>query len=741
VITIHIRRPQADRAARMPADSPLGRLGSMGFRHRKVVVVAWLLVLVLVTLAGRMAGSRFTTDLTGGNTQAQQAATFLRQNFPAQSGDVAQVVFQTKAALSSAVDRTRVNRTLASLASLPYVESVRGPYSPGSRQISTDGHIGYAIIQFTRSGAALPKAAINGVIGSAQAAAAPGFDVQLGGQLVESSEQPAFGTSEALGILAAILILLLAFGSVIAMLLPIATAIVTVATTFGVLDLLSHAMTVPSFAPELAALVGLGVGIDYALFVVTRFRSAIGSGADPHDAVVTAMASSGRAVIFAGTTVVLSLLGLFLLGLPFIYGAALGAILAVLLIMTASVTLLPAALGFAGTGIDRLRIIGRQRIHASTGATRGWWYTWSRLVQRHSLLAAVAALVALAVLALPFGSLRLAFTDAGTSPASYTSRQAFDLIAKGFGPGANGPLEVAVDLPRGHGQHVIATLRNDIAAQPDVAWVSPPQLNGPATAAVLAVVPRTSPQDARTTALVERLRASTVQHATAGTPVRALIGGQTAASIDISAVISARLALVVGFVITLSVLLLMAAFRSLLVPLISAALTLASVAAAYGVIVAVFQWGWLGSGIDNGTTAPVDPWIPLMLFALLFGFSMDYQVFLVSRIREQWLGGASDSDAVASGLAMSGRVITSAAAIMICVFAAFVLGDLRVLRVIGLGMAVAIFLDATVVRMIAMPAVLRLAARANWWFPQWMERVIPPLLPETTTAPAEGRGP
>ncbi len=741
MITIHTLQPEAGRASTTSADSPLGRLGSVGFRHRRAVVVGWLLVLALLTLAGRMAGSQFTTDLTGGNTQAQRAATFLRQHFPAQSGDVAQVVFQTRASLYSAADRARIGRTLAGLATLPHVESVRSPYLPRSGQVSADRHTAYALVQFDRSGNALPTSAILRVIGRARAAAAPGFDVQLGGQPIQDSEQPKFGTSESLGILAAIVILLLAFGSVIAMLLPIATAIVAVATTFGALDLLSHAMTIPSFAPELAALVGLGVGIDYALFVVTRYRSAIRSGADPHDAVVTAMASSGRAVVFAGSTVVLSLLGLFLLGLPFIYGAAVGAILAVLLVMTASVTLLPAVLGFAGTGIDRLRVAGRNRGAAEPGLTGGWWYTWSRLVQRHSWLAGAIALAALAILALPFGSLRLAFTDAGTSPASYTSRQAFDLIARGFGPGANGPLVMAVSLPHADGTRVLTTLRDDLARQPDVAAVSPPELNAPGTAALLTVIPRTSPQDARTTALVHQLRDRVVPDATAGTGATTLIGGETAASIDISGVISARLALVVGFVIALSVLLLMAAFRSVLVPLISAALTLASVAAAYGVIVAVFQWGWLGSGIDNGATAPVDPWIPLMLFALLFGFSMDYQVFLVSRIREQWLGGVGDSDAVAGGLAASGRLITSAAAIMICVFAAFVLGDLRVLRVIGLGMAVAIFLDSTIVRMIAMPAALRLVGRANWWFPRWLDRVVPAFLPEVTPAPAGGSGP
>jgi RND superfamily putative drug exporter len=715
------------------AASPLGRLGWWCFRHRRLVAAGWVVVLVVMTVAGRMVGSAFRTDLTGGNTQSQQAASFLRQHFPAQAGDIAQVVFATRAPVTSAADRARINQTLAGLAGLPHVAFVRGPFSGGAaHQVSPDGHLAYAVLQFDRGGDALPDAAIEQVVGRARSAAGPGFNVQLGGAPVQKTENPAFGPSEAAGILAAVIILLLAFGSVIAMALPIVTAIAAVSTTFGALDVLSHAVTVPSFGPELAALVGLGVGIDYALFVVTRYRAMLHAGAAPQQAVATAMAVSGRAVVFAGTTVVLSLLGLFLLGLPFIYGAALGAIIAVALVMAASVTLLPAGLGFAGTGIDRLRVGRRPRPVSPAGTTQGWWWRWSRLVQRRPWLAGATALAALALLAVPFTSLRLAFTDAGTSPASYTSRQAYDLLAKGFGPGANGPLIVALKLPGPGGQPAVASLQRDLARQPDVSYVTPPYYNPAKTAAVLSVIPRTSPQDARTATLVQRLRHTTVPHATT---ISALIGGETAASIDTSGVISSHLATVAGFVIALSVLLLAAAFRSVIIPLVSAGLTLVSTAAAYGVMVAVFQWGWFGGGIDNGATAPVDPWIPLMLFALLFGFSMDYQVFLLSRIREEWLNGATDSDAVAGGLAATGRVITSAAAIMICVFAAFVLGDLRVLRVIGLGMAVAIFLDATLVRMIAMPAALRLLGRASWWFPHWLDHAIPTFLAEAPPQP------
>src|SRR5215470_12432666 len=353
---------RAGRAVQRAAASPLGRLGSWSFRHRRLVVAAWVVVLAVMTVAGRLAGSQFKTDLTGGNTESQQAASFLLERFPVQAGDVAQVVFATRAPVTTVADRSRINRTLAGLAGLPHVTSVHGPFGGGAaRQVSPDEHLAYGIVQFDRTGDALPSAAIGRVIDRARSAAGPGFDVQLGGAPIQKTENPAFGKSEAAGILAAVAILLLAFGSVIAMALPIATAIAAVSTTFGVLDVTSHAVTVPSFGPELAALVGLGVGIDYALFVVTRYRAALAAGAAPQQAVVTAMAVSGRTVVFAGSTVVLSLLGLFLLGLPFIYGAALGAIIAVLLVITASVTLLPAALGFAGVGIDRLRVGRRTR--------------------------------------------------------------------------------------------------------------------------------------------------------------------------------------------------------------------------------------------------------------------------------------------------------------------------------------------------------------------------------------------
>jgi RND superfamily putative drug exporter len=471
--------------------SPLGKLGSWSYRRRRLVAIAWVLALVVVSLAGRLAGSQFKDNLNGGtSTPSQQAAAFLQREFSSQAGDVAQVVFRTAGPITSAAAQDRITAAMTGLARLPRVASVLSPFAAGAAgQVSPDGHIAYGLVRFDASGDALPDTAIQRVITQAERAAAPGFAVQLGGTPVEKVEKPQFGNSEALGILAAVLILLLAFGSVIAMVLPIVTAIAAVATSFGLLDVLSHAVTVPSFAPELAALVGLGVGIDYALFIVTRYRAALHAGSAPADAVVAAMTTSGRAVVFAGSTVVLSLLGLFLLGLPFIYGAALGAIIAVLLVMTASVTLLPAALGFVGTGVDRLRVGRRPRPERAGG----FWWTWSRRVQRRPWLAGGAAVVLLALIAIPFASLRLAFTDAGTEPSSYTSRQAYDLLVQGFGPGTSGPLVVALQLPGPAGQRTVTALRTDLARQHDVAFVSPPQYSPARNAAVLTVIPRAWP--------------------------------------------------------------------------------------------------------------------------------------------------------------------------------------------------------------------------------------------------------
>jgi RND superfamily putative drug exporter len=481
----------------------------------------------------------------------------------------------------------------------------------------------------------------------------------------------------------------------------------------------------PTFAAQLAGMIGLGVGIDYALFIVTRYRQELHAGRDPEDATRTALTTSGRAVVFAGCTVIISLLGMFLMGLSFVRGLALGAVMAVLMVMLASVTLLPAVLGFAGHAIDKLRVPGLHRDESAHRATLA--YRWSRQVQRHPWRFAIAGLAILVVLGLPVLSLRLGTSDAGNDPTSLTTRRAYDLLSKGFGPGFNGPLVVAAELPGPSSRPVVDGLRTRLIRTPGVASATAAQVNPRGDAAVITVYPDGAPQDARTADLVHHLRDSVVPSVVRGTGVVVKIGGNTASGIDQSAYLGGRLPWFIGAVILLSFLLLLVVFRSLVVPLKAAVMNLLSIGAAYGIVVAVFQWGWLGGVVGINKAGPIDSFVPMMLFAVLFGLSMDYEVFLLSRVREEYVRTGDNATAVADGLAATARVITAAAAIMISVFLAFVLGDTRVIKLFGLGLASAIFIDATVVRMLLVPATMELLGDANWWLPRRLDRVLPDL--------------
>ncbi len=712
--------------------SALARLAGWCHDHRWWVLVIWIVGLVGVNVGAQALGSNFSNNLSGGTQSAQH---ILDTQFPALSGSPAQVVVTTTAPFTDPSNQARTAQMSAELARLGHVSSVVSPFSPGGAvQISRDGHIGYVRVNFDQEAGTLPTAAIQRVIDAAQSYAAPGYHVALGGQAIGLVAGAKPGPAEGIGILAAIIIMLLAFGSVVAMGLPIVTALFGIAVAFAVLDLLSHVVTTPVFAPEIMAMIGLGVGIDYALFVVTRYRQGLAEGRDPRDAVAVALATSGRAVVFAGSTVILSLAGLFILQLPFMRGLAIGAISAVVLVMLAALTLLPAMLGFAGRAIDKLAIPGLLQRGAEP-SERGFWYRWSRTVQRHPVVAGLAAVLVLVCLALPMFSMRQAFTDAGNDPVSTTTRQAFDALAAGFGPGFNGPLVVAATVPSGR-QGTVDHLDAQVRATPGIAYASPAQLNAAGTAAVIVAYPATDPQAARTESLVHQLRDEVIPAATAGTGVRAYVGGETAGSVDAATYLSARLPWVIGAVLLLSFLLLMAAFRSLAIPIKAVIVNLLSVAASYGVIVAVFQWGWLGGFFGIGSTGPIDPWIPLMMFTILFGLSMDYEVFLLSRIREEWRLTGDNSAAVADGLAKTARVITAAAAIMIFVFGSFVFGDpLHVLKVFGLGLASAILIDATLVRMVLVPSVMELLGPANWWMPRWLDRVVPRLGVEVDVEP------
>jgi RND superfamily putative drug exporter len=521
------------------------------------------------------------------------------------------------------------------------------------------------------------------------------------------------GATEGIGLLAAIVILFVAFGSLLAMSLPVIAAIFGVGIGSVFVTLLSHVITVPSFAPYVALMIGLGVGIDYALFIVVRYRTGLHDGLDPESANVLALTTAGRAVLFAGCTVIISLLGMFLMGINFIYGLSIGAVLAVLMTMLASVTLVPAIMGFAGTKLAAKE--RKRRHHRET-----WAYRWSRQIQRRPWLMAGLSLAVLVTIAVPMFSIHLGVADQGNDPRSLTTRRAYDLLAKGFGPGSNGPVLLAADFTGKTNRDSVtafaATLRND----PDVALVAPVNVNAAGNAAVVPVIPKSAPQDRSTEQLVHRLRSEIKQRGLA-----MHVGSVTAIAIDASDHVGARLPIMVAAVIVLSFLLLLAVFRSVLVAVKAGIMNLLSIGAAYGVIVAIFQWGWLRNVVGIGRPGPIEFWVPMMLFTVLFGLSMDYEVFLLSRVREEYLVSGDNATAVADGLASTARVITAAAAIMIAVFMSFVLGDLRVLKLLGLGLATAIFIDATIVRMVLVPATMELLGNANWWLPKWLDRILP----------------
>jgi RND superfamily putative drug exporter len=530
--------------------------------------------------------------------------------------------------------------------------------------------------------------------------------------------------SEAIGVVLAIIVLLIAFGSVLAAGLPILTALFGIGTGVALVQLTANGLTMPDFTTQAVAMIGIGVGIDYALLIVTRYRQALRDGHQPEGAVALAADTAGRSVVFAGTTVVIAVLGMLVINVPAVRGLAVGIALGVLMTMLAAMTLLPAVLGFVGHNIDKLGLPHKKR---AEGEIRdSFWHRWSRVIQRRPWPVAIAGLVVLVVLAAPVVSMRLAFADVGNSPTSDTTRRAYDLLAEGFGPGFNGPMILAADMPGGQRDlPMVEQLSERLKTTRGVAFATPPRPNDARNAAIIQVFPTTSPQSEATAKLVDRLRNDVIPQATRGTNVDVKVGGLVAGATDYSNYTAERLPVFIGLVLLLSFLLLMTVFRSLLVPLKAVVMNLLSIGAAYGVIVAVFQWGWLKDLIGVAKAGPVEAWAPMMLFAIVFGLSMDYEVFLLSRMREEYDRTGDNATAVADGLAATARVITAAAAIMILVFSAFVLGDERAIKLFGFGLAVAVFLDATIVRLILVPATMELLGDRNWWIPKWLDRILP----------------
>ncbi len=713
----------------------VARLAAGTMRHRRRVLVAWIVALVAVVGALKVTGANFSNALTLAGTQSQAAVNLLRHDFPTQAGDQDQIVFATAGgSITAAAPRARIGRALARVASLPHVVSVVSPYAaPGARQVSADRTVAFATVTFDAQARALPVAAIDRVIAVSQTARTASLQVALGGQAIEHAEKPSLGSATTVGLLAAVVILLLTFGSFIAMGLPIVTALLGLGVGIGLAGLGSRLIQIPDFATQLAAMIGLGVGIDYALFIVTRFRENRQRGEPVDDAVIGAMDTAGRAVLFAGATVIVALLGQLVLGVGLLDGLAIASALAVLTTMLAALTVLPALLSRYGERVGR-RSPRLSRGRSAGAATPGGWLRWSQALARHPWRGVIAGLAIMLGLAVPALSLRAGSSDAGNDAAHRTTRHAYDLIAKGFGAGANGPLSVVVRLPRPHDPAAVSAVAVALRAAPDIASVSPARFSPASTTAVLAAYPRSSPESAATASLVRHLRGAVLAPIERSTATTILIGGASASAIDFSHVLSTKLPLFIAVVVVLSAILLALVFGSLIIPLQAAVMNLLSIAASLGVIVAVFQWGWLG-GVVGVTPGPIEAFIPEILFAIVFGLSMDYEVFIISRIHEEWGRRRDAQAAVHHGMSTTGRLITAAATIMICVFASFALGDNRDVKLFGVSLASAVFLDAFVVRSLLLPSVLQLLGPRTWWMPSWLSRRAPRISLEPELAP------
>jgi putative drug exporter of the RND superfamily len=697
------------------------------FRHRFAAIATWVLVLVGLGALSQAVKSDYNNSFSLPRTGSTTAQQLLAKAIPAQAGDSDTIVWQVShGTVRDTTVTTRMSRALKQIATMPEVAAVVSPCGPhGAAQISRDGHTAYATVNFTKQANNLGKADITRVIDAAEAARAPGLNVQIGGQAIEQTEQTPLGVSSTVGVLAAAVVLFIAFGSLLAMLLPIVTAIAGVGGGLMAIAPLTHTINVVDFAPILGALIGLGVGIDYALFIVTRHRRGLQSGLTLEQAAVKAIDTSGRAVLFAGSTVCIALLGILVLGVSFLNGLAVASALTVVFTVLAAVTLLPALLGVFG-----MRVLSRrQRRRLAAGApapgAAGMWARWANTIERRPTILAVAAAAVMLVLAIPVLSLRLGSSDQGNDPSSTTTRQAYDLLADGFGPGFNGPLLLVAQTSSPADAAALRTLEVGLPKVADVTSVR--QIAATTGTEVIQVTPGTSPEAKATSDLISTLRNDTIPAAERGTTLRVYIGGVTATFADFATVVDAKLPWFILTIIGLSFLLLVVAFRSLLIPGTAAVMNLLAAAASFGVLTAFFQWGWGTDAFGLGKAGPVEAFLPVVTLAILFGLSMDYQVFLVSRMNEEWVHGRRNSGAVRTGQVETARVITAAATIMICVFLTFSFLGSRDVAEFGIGLAAAVALDAFILRTVLVPAAMHLFGNANWWLPRWLDRRLPHL--------------
>jgi putative drug exporter of the RND superfamily len=709
----------------------LARLADIAYRRRGRMVLAWIVATVVLIGLGSSLAGEFHADYNTPGSESKAASEFTKREFSGYSGQEIYVVWKNPQGVKNPATRRQMDAFFTQAEKVDHVER------RGAIRVSEDGTIATTTLPLNVPGWEVKKKQGEELIAAAEGNDGAGLQIELGGEPIYAAQEQT--SPEGLGFLGAAIVLLIAFGSLVAAGLPLLIALVGLGiSSGGLIALLANVIDVPNWTTAVSGLIGIGVGIDYSLLVLTRFRAAMRSGKDRHDAVVEAVSTAGRSVLIAGSTVVIAVLGLFLTGLPYMYGVAISASLAVLVVMLASITLLPALLSYLGPKVDRLRIPFLGRRLEKEGTSHSPAARWSHAVQRRPWTAAIVATAILLALAAPALGMRLGFPDAGNDKPGTMTRQAYDLISEGFGPGANGPLVIAAELPDPGARSAVDGLTTKLREDPGVAYVAAPRFNSSGTGAIVTVIPTTSPQDAGTTDLVDHLRHTVIPDALAGSGVTTMLGGVTPALEDQSEFITGRMPLFIIGVVGLSFLLLLFAFHSPLISLKAAVMNLLSVSAAYGVMTLVAEGGAVGELIGIDHEVPIAPFMPVMMFAILFGLSMDYEVFLVSRIREEYLKDHDTRRAVADGLAKTARVITAAAAIMVVVFLAFVASPEVFLKLFGIGLAAAIFLDATVVRMVLVPAVMQLLGARNWWCPDWLERRLPAIEVERGPQVAEG---
>ena len=720
-------------------------LARFGVRRRWLVLVSWIVLIIGVNVAAQVAGPAFSNSFSLPGTNSTRAEALLASAFKGQAGDVDQIVFHSTTS-NVASHELSIQTMLAKVAKLPMVASVTSPFCSGfsahetlpsgtclgASQVSKSGSIAYAFVHFTRPAFKLTLPEIKAVETVGATIRSSSLEVEFGGNAFGQLDTSQGSPGEVFGLIATGIVLLLAFGSFLAMLLPLGIALFALGVASAVTTLLSHGLTIAQFAPILGSLIGLGVGIDYALFIVTRARQGLKRGLDVEAAVVTAVNTSGRAVLFAGSTVCIALLGMLVLRLSFLNGVAIAASVTVLITMLASLTLLPSLIAF-----QKHHVLSRRerRALAEHGpepvVVKGGWQRWAIFVSRHPRVLSLGALVVIITVIVPYFSLHLGSSDQGSNPPSSTTRHAYDLLAQGFGPGSNGPLYVVGAIHSPKDRAVLESLDQSLRTKPDVAAVLPLNVSPTGTVGVITVIPSSSPQDVATSNLISSIRHDYIPRATASTHTTIYVGGITAVFDDFASVLGSKIPLFIGVIVLLGSLLLMLAFRSVLVPLTAAVMNLLAAGASFGLVVAVFQWGW-GSSLIGAGTGPIESFLPIIMIAILFGLSMDYQVFLVSRMHEEWLNTNSNEEAIIRGQANTGRVITAAALIMISVFVSFSFGGQRIIAEFGVGLGGAVLMDAFILRTVLVPSLMHFIGKANWWMPSWLDRIVPHVALEAT---------